>query len=121
MLGKEGFDVGPALGTIINKPDETLLLDLLDPSSRFVPEYRSYMVVTEDGRTFTGILLSESATSVTLRKEKGVTEAILRRNIDVLKASGVSLMPSDLHKSVSPQDAADLMAFLRKTFHATSD
>ena len=121
MLGKEGFEVGPALGTIINKPDETLLLDLLDPSSRVVPDYRSYMVVTTDGRTFAGILASESATSVTLRMEKGVTEAILRRDIDILQASEVSLMPSGLHKVVSPQDAADLLAFLRKTYHAASD
>lgn len=117
-LGNEGFEVGPALGTIINKPDESLLLDLLDPSSRIVPDYRSYMVVTNDGRTYAGILASESATSVTLRMEKGVTEAILRRDIDMLESSEVSLMPSGLHKLVSPQDAADLLAFLRKTFQA---
>jgi len=120
-LGNEGFEVGPALGTIINKPDESLLLDLLDPSGRVVPDYQSYNVITNDGRTFSGILASESATSVTLRKEKGVVEDILRRNIDVLEASEISLMPSDLHKLISPQDAADLLAFLRKSFQAASD
>lgn len=120
VLDKEGFEVGPALGTIINKPDEALLLDLLDPSSRIVPDYRSYMVITNDGRTFAGILASESATSVTLRKEKGLTEDILRRDIDILEASEVSLMPSDLHKVISPQDAADLLAFLRKAYSAGS-
>jgi len=115
-LGDEGHDVGPRLGTIINKPDETILLDVLDPSGRIEPEYRSYLVVTEDGRTFTGILASESPTSVTLRKEKGTSESILRKDIEVIKASDVSLMPSNVHEQISPQDAADLIGFLRHAF-----
>ncbi len=117
-LGSEGHEVGPPLGTIINKPDAALLLELLDPSGRIEPEYRSYIVATEDGRTFTGILSSESPTSVTLRKEKGATESILRKDIDLIKASDVSLMPSNLHEQINPQAAADLIAFLRQSFRA---
>jgi putative membrane-bound dehydrogenase-like protein len=116
-LKNEGFEVGPALGSIMNRPDETILLDLLDPSGRIEPEYRSYIVTTVDGRTFTGVLASESPTSVTLRKEKGVTESILRKDIDLIKASEVSLMPSNLHENVSPQAAADLISFMRQAFN----
>ena len=116
-LNDEGHDVGPRLGTIINKPDETILLDLLDPSGRIEPEYRSYLVITQDGRTFTGILVSESPTSVTLRKEKGASESILRKDIEFIKASSVSLMPSNLHEQTSPQDVADLLGFLRQAFN----
>ena len=116
-LNDEGHDVGPGLGTIINKPDETILLDLLDPSGRIEPEYRSYLVTTEDGRTFTGILVSESPTSVTLRKEKGTSESILRKDIEFIKASNVSLMPSNLHEQTNPQDVADLIGFLRQAFN----
>jgi putative membrane-bound dehydrogenase-like protein len=115
-LGNEGHDVGPPLGTVINRPDETILLDLLDPSGRIEPEYRSYLVTTEDGRTFTGILASESPTSVTLRKDKGASDSILRKDIESISASGISLMPSNLHEQISPQDAADLIGFLRVTF-----
>ncbi len=115
-LGDEGHDVGPPLGTIVNRPDETILLDLLDPSGRIEPEYRSYLVTTEDGRIFTGILASESPTSVTLRKDKGASESILRKDVESITASNISLMPSNLHEQVSPRDAADLIGFLRKTF-----
>jgi len=115
-LNDEGYDVGPRLGTITNKPDETILLDVLDPSGRIEPEYRSYLVATEDGRTFTGILASESPTSVTLRKEKGTSESILRKDIDFIKASDVSLMPSNVHEQINPQDAANLIGFLRQAF-----
>ena len=115
-LKAEGHEVGPPLGNLVNKPDETILLDLLDPSGRIEPEYRSYIVITDDGRTFTGLLVSESPTSVTLRKEKGASESILRKDIDVIKASEVSLMPSNLHEKTSPQDVADLIGFLRQAF-----
>jgi putative membrane-bound dehydrogenase-like protein len=115
-LNNEGYEVGPPLGSSMNKPDETVLLDLLDPSGRIEPEYRSYVVSTEDGRTFTGILASESPTSVTLRKEKGASESILRKDIDVMMVSSVSLMPSNLHEQVTPQDTADLIGFLRRAY-----
>jgi len=116
-LKDEGYEVGPGLGSITNKPDETILLDLLDPSGHIDPEYRSYIVTTEDGRIFTGVLTSESPTSVTLRKEKGASESILRKDIDLIKASEVSLMPSNLHETVNPQSAADLIGFLRQAFN----
>ena len=115
-LNDEGHDIGPRLGTIINRPDETILLDLLDPSGRIEPEYRSYIVETEDGDIFTGILASESPTSVTLRQEKGMNESILRKDIKFIRASSVSLMPSNLPELISPQDVADLIAFLRTAF-----
>ena len=115
----EGHEVGPALDSITNKPDEAILLDLLDPSGHISPEYRSYIVTTENGRTFTGVLVSESPTSVTLRREKGMSETILRRNIELIKASEVSLMPSSLHENISPQGVTDLISFLRQRFNRT--
>ena len=115
-LNGEGHEVGPALGSMAGKPDETILADLLNPSSRIDTEYRSYIVATQNGRTFTGILVSESPTSLTLRREKGLTESILRRDIDLIRASEVSLMPSNLHENISPQGVADLIFFLRQAF-----
>ncbi len=72
--------------------------------------------MTNKGLTFTGILASESPTSVTLRKDKGVEDVILRQDIALMKASEVSLMPSNLHEQVGPQGAADLIGFLRQAF-----
>ena len=116
QLKAAGHAVGPRLGSTINRPDETILLDLLDPSGRIEPEYRSYTAITEDGRSFTGILASESPTSITLRKEKNATETLLRRNLEFLRASAVSLMPANLHEQLAPQDVADLIAFLRVAY-----
>jgi putative membrane-bound dehydrogenase-like protein len=117
-LKDEGQEVGPPLGTIINRPDEAILLDVLDPNSNISSEYASYLVVTNKGVTFTGILASESATSVTIRKEKGEEDVILRKDIALMKASEVSLMPSNLHEQIPPQDLGHLIGFLRQAFTA---
>ena len=115
-LGAQGFDVGPLLGTILNKPDEGILLDLLDPSGSIEPEYRSYLVITSDGQFLTGLLRAESATSVTLYQEKGKQVTILRANIERLLASDVSMMPSNFHTVISPGGAANLIGYLREAF-----
>ena len=95
-----------------------IILELLDPSGQIQAEFRNYIVETVDGRIFNGLLASETATSVTLIQEKGVLVSILRKDIEVFEASGQSLMPSNLYEQVSPEDAASLIAYLRREFNA---
>jgi putative membrane-bound dehydrogenase-like protein len=113
-LGGTGVAVGPDLAAVQNRPDESLLVDILDPSSTLVPGYRAYTVTTRGGRVFTGILAAETATSVTLRREEGKEDTILRKDITSLAASAVSLMPDGMEKEISPQDMANLIGYLRE-------
>jgi len=112
----QGFDVGPALSSAINRPDEALLSEILQPSARITQGYRVYNVVTLEGRVFTGVMAGESATSITLRRDKGERHTILRKDIDQLVASNTSLMPDDLHKQVSPTELANLLGYLRTVY-----
>ena len=110
-LGGEGYEVGPDLLTVKTRADETLLSDVLDPSNQITVGYSQYTVLTQDGRIFTGVLAAETATSITLRAEESKETTILRRDIDEMTASTVSMMPEDLEKEVSVQDLADLLGF----------
>lgn len=112
----KGYVVGPDLSSIIRRSDEMLVSDILDPSNQITAGYNQYTVITEDGRIFTGVLAAESPTSVTLRKEQAADEVILRKDIEVMGASTNSMMPENLEKEVSPQDVADLIAWLREAF-----
>jgi len=114
-LKDQGYDVGADLSAANNRADETLVSDILDPSSQITVGYRNYTVITEDGRIFTGVLAAETATSITLRREEAAEDTILRKDIDEMAASPLSIMPEDLEKEVGPQDVADLIAFLRET------
>ena len=116
VLEKRGFEVGPDLGSITRRADETLVSDILDPAREITVGYQNYSVVTESGKIYTGVLGSESATSITLKQEEGKEETILRRDIDEMEQSPLSMMPEELDKLVSPKDVADLIAYLRKAF-----
>lgn len=123
-LGKKGYEVGPNLLAARTRPDETLLVDILDPSSALAHGYTVYTIVTTDGRVHTGLLAGDTATSVTLRnasdpavqkqgKAAVVEDTILRINIDEMRALSKSLMPDGIEKELTPQNMADLIGFLR--------
>jgi putative heme-binding domain-containing protein len=113
QLNGKGFAVAPDLSAINNRPDESLLLDILDPNSTIVAGYRAYTVDTVGGRVYSGVLTSETATSVTLRRELGAEDTILRKDIDAMFGSSLSLMPEGIEKLISPQDMANLIGYLR--------
>ncbi len=115
-VGDRGHEVGPDLASERERADETLLDDILAPSTQITAGYSAYVVTTRDGRAVSGVLANESATSVTLRAERGVEETILRRSIRTFTVSPVSLMPDNLATLLSPADVADIIAYLRSTF-----
>ena len=61
---------------------------------------------------------AETATSVTLKRAEGITDTVLRVNIDQLAATGQSLMPEGVEQQLGPtrptraQAVADLIGYL---------
>jgi putative membrane-bound dehydrogenase-like protein len=109
----EGSRVGPELTGIRNQPAEALLLHIIVPDYEIVAGFMSYEIETKDGRSLTGLLASESATSVTLRRALGEEENILRSNIASIASTSLSLMPQELEKAMTRQEMADLIGFLK--------
>jgi putative membrane-bound dehydrogenase-like protein len=117
-LDEQGNDVGPSLASTSGKPDEAILLDILDPNGKIEPEFKLYLVSTESGDSYAGVLASESPTSLTLKHADGGTDIVLRKDIVTMMASDLSLMPANLYTQITPEDAANLIAFLRTAFRA---
>src|SRR5262249_10042096 len=111
-LENTGHEVGPDLTTVANKTPAYLLQEVLDPNLNVDSRYIEYRVETKNGRSFTGLLASESSTSVTLKAPEGKTQTLLRSEIEELSSNGKSLMPEGLEKDISKQDMADLIAYL---------
>ncbi|HVJ69115.1 MAG TPA: c-type cytochrome, partial [Caulifigura sp.] len=112
-VGKEGHLVGPQLVSVKNKSPRDLLLAILDPNREALPQYMNYTVATDDGRIFTGILVSETDSSVTLRRAEGKEDTIPREQIELMKSTGQSLMPVGMEKDLSPKDVADVIAWVK--------
>jgi putative membrane-bound dehydrogenase-like protein len=112
QIAGEGHMVGPDLTSSANRDAATLLTHILDPNLYVPPNYVQYLVSDRNGRTVAGLIAAETATSITLRREEGVEETILRGNIDELASTGKSLMPEGFEKLIDRRQMADLLAFL---------
>lgn len=115
----QGTDVGPNLVTVTGRTPEDLLVHILDPNREVPPLYINYSVATTNGLVLTGVIADESANSVTLKRAEGVTDVVPRDRIEVIKSTGLSLMPEGLEKGLEPKDFADLIAYIRD-LHAGS-
>ncbi|WP_373652358.1 PVC-type heme-binding CxxCH protein [Schlesneria sp. DSM 10557] len=108
-----GINVGPDIGDTRDKLPEYLLLNILDPNRAVDANYFSYTLVTNQGKVFTGLIKAETAGSITMRLPEGKEETILRSDVDELRTTGQSLMPVGFEKTISVEQMADLISFLK--------
>jgi putative membrane-bound dehydrogenase-like protein len=108
-----GFAVGPDLGAEFQRAEQAILRDVLAPNDSITAGYPTYVIETTGGQSQEGILVNESATSLTLRQAAGVELVFLRKDVARLSTVAVSLMPEALKENLTPEDAAAVIAWLR--------
>src|SRR5262249_41529874 len=112
-VGGQGGEVGPDLGGIGAQFDRGQLAEsVLYPSRAIREGYQATTVATADGRVLTGLVRSESGEVLVLRDAESQDHEILKADIDERKSGTTSLMPEGLQLGLSPQDFADLIAYL---------
>jgi len=115
-----GVAVGPDLATVATRSPDDLLVHILDPNREVASNYLNYNVATVDGRVVSGIIASESASALVLKRAEGVSEVVPRDQIEEIGSTGISLMPEGLEKEMTPADTADLIAFIRSIQSASA-
>jgi len=111
-LGGGGFAVGPDLAGARSGGKEKLLVNILDPNREVPPNYFGYVVDTKEGDSYTGLIVNETASSVTVRQSLGIDAVVPRAQIARMQASRLSLMPEGLEEGLTQQDVADLVDFI---------
>lgn len=111
-VGDVGHEIGPNLTAFTNRGAEAILWNVLDPNREVNPAYVNYVVTLTDGRTITGMISEETATSVSLKRAEGHFDTVQRSEIDSLVSTRQSIMPEGLEKQIDQQAMADLIAFL---------
>jgi putative heme-binding domain-containing protein len=109
-----GQRVGPDLAAVGSRNRDLLLIDILDPGRNVTPDFASYVAVTRQGRVFAGLIAAETADSITIRRERGEQDTLLRGELEELRATGKSIMPEGFEEKISPEQLADILEFLRQ-------
>ncbi|MFT5528191.1 MAG: putative membrane-bound dehydrogenase-like protein, partial [Pirellulaceae bacterium] len=113
-LDNVGQEFGPNLAALTNKQSDALLVAMLDPNSAVEAKYASYTASTVNGRIYSGMLVSETGTQVTIQQADGKKITLLRGDIEEIKATGKSFMPEGLEEKLNQQDIADLIDFVQR-------
>ena len=112
--GDLGYAVGPDLASVQSRGAESLLISILDPNRESAPNYTAYLLETNDGEQFTGIISNQTADMVTLTGPNASVQSVPRVRIERLVSLEHSLMPEGLEADMSAQDVADLLAWIQR-------
>jgi len=112
-VGNQGKAIGPDLSEIGTKLARPAMFEaILYPSAAISHDYESYSVVLKNGQTTTGILVNQSPRQIQLRDAEGILRTFGRSQVDLFQRQTISLMPANLHQSLSAQELVDLVEYL---------
>ncbi|HET6424553.1 MAG TPA: c-type cytochrome [Planctomycetaceae bacterium] len=115
-FGGDGGATGPDLTQLAGRFNPKDLTEaIVDPSKVISDQYKASVVLTNNGKTITGRIVSETKDSlliVTNPEDSTATVEVKKADIDEMHASPTSLMPKDLLKTLNETEVLDLLAYL---------
>lgn len=113
-VSKDEVQKGPFLGNIAKTYKRSELADaVLEPSKTIAQGFVTNVIVTDDGKTYTGFVSAELSESVTLRNAKGKEIMINKVSIEERATSKVSVMPEGVLKEYTLHELASLLDYLQ--------
>jgi putative membrane-bound dehydrogenase-like protein len=114
-----GNAVGPSLTKISQRlaahedgGKRWLLETILQPSREMAPQYTPWQIVTTDGKILTGLPRRKGGSQEAYLGLDGKEFTVKKDQIETHREVNKSVMPDDLLKSLTPQEIADLLAYL---------
>ena len=109
----EGANLGPDMNGVGKRLDSYKLVEsIIDPNAQVDDKYLSTLVVTDDGRSITGLLVSESPEELVIfdgKEQKKIAVAEIDERMKLKQSS----MPEGLAATLSPNELLDVVEFMR--------
>jgi putative membrane-bound dehydrogenase-like protein len=116
-LGGRGGDIGPELTGANRSNLEYLLGNILTPSAVIQDAYRMQIVLTDEGRVYSGILAGENEHQIQLRVPDLPQPVVIAKSaIESRETASVSMMPDGLLANLTDEQVRDLFAYLMSDF-----
>lgn len=109
-----GKEVGPNLSEIGSKlSPQAMYESILFPSAGVSHNYETHMIVTEDGTSISGIMVSDTPDSVTLKGADAIPKTVKKSAIEEMVTQKISLMPADVQKLLTEQELVDIVKYMQ--------
>jgi putative membrane-bound dehydrogenase-like protein len=113
-IGYLGGKIGPDLTKIGEiRTERDLLESIIAPSASFVRSYEPMTVATTDGRVLSGLVKKDAPDELVLTIAADQEARVPRGEVEEIRPATVSVMPAGLDQQLTPQELADLVAFLK--------
>lgn len=110
---QHGKELGPDLTQIGKRLSrQELLENIVDPSKKIDEKYFTCVVETRSGKVFSGLLVRKDDAGVVLKDAKNEVLEIPRQEIETVVMQKKSLMPDQLLRDLTAEQAAHLLAYL---------
>lgn len=112
-VGNTGYTFGPDLSDVGKRLSRHELVEsIIEPSKKVEPKYVTTTVVTNDGKSNIGFIISKNKDSITLLMAEGKQATIAADDIDEQLQTNQSSMPENLASTLSPAEFLDVIEFL---------
>jgi putative membrane-bound dehydrogenase-like protein len=114
VLHGEGGKIGPDITGANRGNLEYLLSNILTPSAIIQDDYRMHVILTDDGRIYSGIPSEENERTLKLMvADRDEPVVIAQSMIESREIAAVSLMPEGLLANLTDEEVIDLFAYLQ--------
>ena len=108
---KQSVALAPALNGAGAKGAAYLIENIVDPNAVVGRDFQARLILTREGRVVTGLVIEETATAVTVRTATA-TETISTEEIEEIRVSDQSFMPSGLLDNLEERQKIELLKYL---------
>ena len=112
------YDEGGAIGPDITGANRTnleyLLGNILTPSAIIQDDYKMHLVLTDEGRVYSGIPADEDTRQLRLRVANEEEPVVIPKSkIESREVASVSMMPDGILNTLSDEEVMNLIAYLK--------
>ena len=108
-----GGAIGPSMDSIGRSLSRAQVFEAIaEPSRKIDPKYQTLRILTQDGEVITGLLVSESDTTIQIVSSAGEKFNVPLSDVSERRLEATSLMPAGLLEQLTSQEMADLLAYL---------
>ena len=115
IQGEKVAAIGPSLEALNHWTNDLWVVSILDPSRSVDSKYRRVLIRTDSEEVIAGLKVRETEKEIEIITTDGRIQNIARNSIQEEKESILSLMPDGFEKSLSPQQMADIVRYLRSS------
>jgi quinoprotein glucose dehydrogenase len=113
QVNGQGRAIGPDLSDIGLRSDARRITEaVLEPNNEIIEGFQSTIIRTRNAMVYSGLVRDETEDTLVIDEASGESRRLDKKDIILRRISDVSIMPDNFGELLTPQETADLVAWM---------